>query len=193
MWGDYPAWAGGPEKGTLRDTYLIYYRKERKSRAGGGLLLSDPAFSMLEHNAGDRMESGAMIQYCFIWQGKKKPRDRPLAPDRPQYCAGNGSWEESQIVYADVAALLQLLLPVTAETIIIHPDERIFFSQCDDGALQPIEFCFRKYTPHNEQKTIKVGIIKLTAAVFHQKSLFRLVEGRLLLKETVIYPASMCA
>ena len=89
--------------------------------------------------------------------------------------------------------LLYFLLPVTAETVIIHPDKGILFCQCNDGFLHFIEFIGRKQSFHDEKETIKMCIVNISAAVSHQQRLFPFVEGGLLLKKAVIEPASVCA
>ena len=87
--------------------------------------------------------------------------------------------------------LLYFLLPVTAETVIIHPDKGILFCQCNDGFLHFIEFIGRKQSFHDEKETIKMCIVNISAAVSHQQRLFPFVEGGLLLKKAVIDPASV--
>ena len=88
--------------------------------------------------------------------------------------------------------LLYFLLPVTAEAVIIHPDKRILFCQCNDGFLHFNEFIGREQPFHDEQETIKMRIINIPAAILYQQCLFPFVKGRLLLKKAVIYSASMC-
>lgn len=87
--------------------------------------------------------------------------------------------------------LLYFLLPITAETVIIHPNKGIFLCQCDDGFFHRTKYIGGEQPFHDEQKTIKMCIVDIPAAVFYQQRLFPFVEGRLLFKKTVIDPSSV--
>lgn len=89
--------------------------------------------------------------------------------------------------------LLYFLLPVTAETIVIHPDKGILLCQCDDGFFHFIKYIGGEQPFHDKQKTIKMGIVDISASVFYQQRLFPFVKGRLLFKKAVIDPASVGA
>ncbi len=87
--------------------------------------------------------------------------------------------------------ILYFLLPVTAETVVIHPDKGILFCQYDEGSFHFIKYIGGEQPFHDKQKTIKMCIVNIPAAVLYQQCLFPFVEGRLLLKKAVIDPASV--
>lgn len=89
--------------------------------------------------------------------------------------------------------ILYFLLPVTAETVVIHPDKGILFCQCDDGFFHFTKYIGGEQPFHDKQKTIKMCIVDIPVAVFYQQCLFPFVEGRFLLKKAVIDPASVGA
>ena len=64
-----------------------------------------------------------------FWYFKRARRESPWLQTAHSIAPETGSWEKSQIVYADKEIRLQFLLPVAAETIVIHSYKWIFFGQ----------------------------------------------------------------
>ena len=87
----------------------------------------------------------------------------------------------------------ELFFPVIPEAVIIHSHKRIFFRQSNDSFFHLCKVLSRQKPSHNEEEPEEMGIIHRAILAADQQRLFFLVEGRLLLKETVINAASMRA
>ena len=101
----------------------------------------------------------------------------------------SSSWEKSPLFYAKS----ERFFPVIPEAVIIHSHKRIFFRQSNDGFLHLCKVLGRQKPSHDEEEPEEMGIIHCAIFPADQQRLFFFVEGRLLLKETIVNAAPVCA
>lgn len=119
---------------------------------------------------------------------KNRPEENPPAPDRPQCCAAEQLVGEVTFILCKIRAFLSS----HPEAVIIHSHKRIFFVRAMTLPSFP-QSSQQAEASHDEEEPKEMRVIHRAILAADQQRLFFLVEGRFLLKETIVNATSMCA